>query len=104
VRKPILDQLNGLADEDEFRLRLALIRALSRSEAPEAVAALEKIRALDTDGRVRREATVSRDALLTSGTLPESVSQLREALGKLEEDYRKLRSQVEEAKPPVKAC
>jgi hypothetical protein len=50
------------------------------------------------DGRVRRSAQVAIDDLYTAGTTPESVSQLKGALEKLEEEHRKLKSWVEEQK------
>jgi hypothetical protein len=95
-RARILELFNVLADEDDFRLRMRLVQALGECEAPEAASILEKIHRLDLDGRVRRDALTMRDAVLSAGSAPESVAQLKEQLAKLEEEQRKLRSQFEE--------
>ncbi|MGZ3699830.1 MAG: hypothetical protein ACXVCH_17190, partial [Bdellovibrionota bacterium] len=95
-RARLLEALNHLADEDHFRVRMALVASLGMSEASEAIGILSKIRTLDLDGRVRRTAQTTIDTLSTAGTTPESVTNLKTSLEKLEEDYRKLRSMVEE--------
>jgi aminopeptidase N len=96
IRSKIMGVLTDLSDEDNFRLRMQMVAALEESGCPEAISILSKVRQLDTDGRVKRGAQVAIDHLLTAGTLPESVEQLKRALEKLEEDQRKLRSRFEE--------
>jgi hypothetical protein len=71
---------------------------LGESESPSAIALLSRIRDLDSDGRIRRNALSLIDALQTAGTTPESVSNLKSAYEKLEEEHRKLRAVVEEIK------
>ncbi len=96
VRARILEILGALCDEDNFRLRMALVHALETSEAPEASGMLARIRTLDTDGRVKRHAQMAMDSVAMAGTAPESVATLKEQLEKLQEEHRKLRSLVEE--------
>jgi aminopeptidase N len=96
VRERLLDSLDRLADEDAFRVRMGLVRALRASETPQAAGILEKLRRLELDGRVRRKAAVAADDLYLMGGTPETVVQLKTSLEKLEEDYRKLRSLFEE--------
>jgi hypothetical protein len=97
-RARIFAHLDTLANEDNFRVRMALVGALQASEAQEAIPILAKIKALDSDGRVKRNATVAMDALATSGSAPESVSALKSSLDLLREDFNKLKSAVEEMK------
>jgi aminopeptidase N len=100
-RARVLEAFSQLADEPDFRLRRALVGALAACEATDAIPILERIRALDPDGRVRRAAQTSASALATAGAVPESVSALKAALEKLEEEHRKLRAQVEEKKAGI---
>ncbi len=95
-RARVLDVLTVLSDEGNFRLRIQLVHSLEESGCAEAISILSKILQLDSDGRVKRGAKTAIQKLLTAGEVPESVSQLKSALSKLEEDYRKLRSMVEE--------
>jgi aminopeptidase N len=95
-REKILDLFSQLADESNFRLRLHLIGALDGAGVSQGISILDKIRQIDSDGRVKRLAQSAVDGLRTSGGVPDSVTNLRETLQKLEEEYRKLRSVVEE--------
>jgi aminopeptidase N len=96
VRARILEVFSDLADEDRFRLRMRLVAALGASEAPEAGGVLEKVRQLEIDGRVRRSAWITREALAVAGTTPESVAALQGQLEKMEEEQRKLKAAIEE--------
>jgi len=95
-RARVLGAMDLLADEENFRLRGALVHALEATEAPHAIEVLEKLRRIELDGRIRRNAQTAIDTLRTAGTAPESVVQLKAALEKLEEEYRKLRGSMEE--------
>ena len=97
-RSRIFEVFACLVDEDNFRLRMALVPALRTAGGEQASALLSRIRSQDLDGRVKRGAIHALDVLGASGTTPEAVSQLRSSLEKLEEDYRKLRSVVEETR------
>jgi aminopeptidase N len=92
----ILELFNTLADEDNFRLRMQMVATLEDAAFPEGIPILEKCQQMDADGRVKRGAASAIDTLRTSGGVPESVTTLKEALEKLEQDYRKLKSQFEE--------
>ena len=95
-RDRVLHLFSTLADEDHFRLRSQLVHSIEDSECAEGISILAKIRQLDSDGRVKRGAKMAISHLTLIGETPESVTQLKTALEKLEEDYRKLRSFVEE--------
>jgi aminopeptidase N len=99
-QKKILQTLNGLADEDSFRIRIALVVGLAATESPHAIEILNKVHALEIDPRVRRNALAAIDALQTGGSATESVMKLKSALEKVEEDQKKLRSLFEEARKP----
>jgi HEAT repeat protein len=97
-RARVLGVLSHLADESNYRLRLALVTALEKAGGEDANSLLAKIHSQDLDGRVKRNALHAMEVIGASGTVPESVAQLRTSLEKLEEDYRKLRSAFEEAR------
>lgn len=97
-RARILELFGVLADEDEIRLRLSLIQGLRVGELVEGLGVLEKIREWDLDGRVRRHALAAMDHLRSAGSQPEAVASLKAALEKLEEEYRKVKSTLEEMK------
>jgi hypothetical protein len=80
---------------------MMLVAALAGTETSEAIPILEKIRHLDIDGRVKRNAMVMADALATVGGTSESVKNLKAALEKLEEEQKKLRGALEERKLPI---
>jgi aminopeptidase N len=88
----ILEVFRQLAEEDSFRIRVALVTALEESENPDGLPILEWLRAHEIDGRVRRHALVAIDAVRAAGSTPESVSNLKAALEKLEEEHRKLKA------------
>jgi len=97
-RARIFRVFSDLSDEEGFRIRMALISAISEAESPEGIGLLEKIRRLELDGRVRRRTMTCVDDLRSSATMPESIEKLKAALEKLEDDYRRLRSLFEEQK------
>jgi hypothetical protein len=101
VRARILELFDLLGDEANFRVRMAVVGAAAGFEHPDAIGVLEKIRALDLDGRVKREALAVANALSTAGPAGETASHLKESISKLEEEYRKLRSLVEETRAKV---
>ncbi len=92
----ILEVFSSLADEDNFRLRRALVAALGEAGLADGIAILERIRRLDGDGRVKRQAMAMADALATAGASGATFGELREQIRKLEDEGRKLRSQLEE--------
>lgn len=95
-KNQIMNLFSSLVDEDTFRLRVQLILAFAEAGIPEVIPLLAKIKQLDLDGRVTRAAHATLDRMALSGGVPESVAHLKGVLEKLEEDYRKLRSRVEE--------
>jgi aminopeptidase N len=100
-RARILRLMDQLADEDNFRVRMKLVQALSESQASDAIPVLQKIRRLDLDGRVKRDALMVVDVLQTAGSTPEVVTNLKTALEKMEEEHRKLKSMFEEYRAGV---
>ncbi|MGK5081913.1 M1 family aminopeptidase [Bdellovibrionota bacterium FG-1] len=101
VRAQVFEVLDHLADEPSFRLRSALVPALRTAGGAAASAILSRIHQSETDGRIRRNAQTAMDVLHSAGSTPEQVGQLKTSLEKLEEEYRKLRSLVEEVKKPT---
>jgi aminopeptidase N len=99
VRAQALGALSELAEEDSFRLRMALIPALRTAGGEGASLALWKIKQHDIDGRIRRAAQSSMDALAAAGSVPEQVAKLQASLEKLEEEHRKLKAHWEESNP-----
>jgi aminopeptidase N len=97
-RARVLELFSQLAEEPNFRVRMALIIALESTEAPDAIAIAERVRSLDLDGRVRRHAMGAIGSLREAGTAPESVATLKASFDKLEEEHRKLKAMVEEIK------
>lgn len=97
-RAPLIEVFRLLTDEENYRVRIALIPALRETGGAEASFLLWKIRNQDIDGRVRRGALQAMEAVDAEGTTPETVAQLRGTVEKLEEEYRKLRSAFEEAR------
>jgi aminopeptidase N len=95
-RSRIFATLGELADEDNFRIRMVLVGALGATESRHAIGILGKIHEIEIDGRVKRHAQVISDALTTAGTTPESVRTLKEALDKIGEEQKKIRSMLEE--------
>jgi aminopeptidase N len=92
----IIGILSRLSDEDNFRLRAQMVVSLEGSGCSEAIPILERIGELDSDGRVKRAAHVAVDSLIVAQKSPDSIQQLKSTLEKLEEDYKKFRSKVEE--------
>lgn len=98
VRGRILEALSSVVDEDNFKIRMALVPSLGGSAMPEALGLLARIRSVDTDGRVKRHAFEASQILGEAGSIPEVVGALKEALEKLEEEHRKLRTELETLK------
>ena len=98
VRAEIMALFTQLATEDEFRIRMNLVKALGDSESLDAVSILKFIQSQDADGRVKRSAMLTASDLHIAAKTPESVALLKSAYEKLEEEQRKLRTLVEELK------
>ena len=100
-KKRILGVFSNLVDEDNFKLKVNLVHALRHSELSETIPLLQRIGLLELDGRVRRGALSALDEIVLGQTKPETVTQLKASLDMLEEEYRKLRSLVEESKAGI---
>ena len=103
VQGRILGALTLLVDEDFFRLRMQLVGALQESSLGDAVTLLEKVRQKDQDGRVRRAAQVAKERLIMGSSPSESVTRLKFAYEKLEDEHKRFRSWVESQIPELKA-
>jgi aminopeptidase N len=99
VRGRLMEVFSELCDEEHFRIRMALVAALASTGMPEAIGLLSRVRAIDTDGRVRRHALEASQILSEAGSVPEVVGTLRQALEKLEEEHRRLRADFERKNP-----
>ncbi len=97
-RAQIVELLDTLADEHDFKLRMSLIAACSRSGATETIPILRKIQQSDWDHRVKRDAFLAAEDLGVTSGLPESFHELKTEVDRLKQDQEKLRSALDEHK------
>jgi len=101
VRPTAVARLSTLAQEGEFRVRLAAIGALGRSRTPSAAGLLHRIHTRDMDGRVARTAYEARARLQASSADP--TTSLRRELDELRAAHQALRDRLDRldgADPP----
>ena len=84
VRGEILALFAQLATEDEFRIRMNLVKALGDTESVDAISILKFIQTQDADGRVKRSAMLTASDLNVAAKTPESIANLKSAYEKLE--------------------
>jgi aminopeptidase N len=96
TRAQVLETFAALTEEDNFRIRMILLHAIETASVPEGIPLLGRIRALDTDGRIKRGASDAINRLYMAGSTPESVAELKSAFDKLQEEQKKLLGWVEE--------
>jgi aminopeptidase N len=95
-RRPhVRDVLERLLDDPWFRARAAVPKALETLGDPAAIPALERARARDLDGRVRRRAADAIRALEKGKAREEEIARLRDDLDKVRNEAQDLRGRLE---------
>jgi aminopeptidase N len=87
---PIVETLTTLLDEEHFRTRMAVLDALASLHSPKALPALERLRARDLDGRVKRRVEEVIEAIRSERKQTDEVQQLRDDFQVLREENKKL--------------
>lgn len=90
VPPAIIDTLTALLDEEQFRTRIATLDALESLQSPKALPALERLRARDLDGRVKRRVVEVIDAIRSERKQTDEVQQLRDDVQAVREENKKL--------------
>jgi aminopeptidase N len=87
---PIVETLTALLDEEHFRTRMAVLDALESLHSPKTLPALERLRARDLDGRVKRRVAEVVEAIRSERKQTDEVQQLRDDFQALREENKKL--------------
>jgi aminopeptidase N len=87
---PIVETLTALLDEEHFRTRMAVLDALESLHSPKTLPALERLRARDLDGRVKRRVEEVIEAIRSERKQTDEVQQLRGDFQALREENKKL--------------
>ena len=90
VPAPIVETLTTLLDEEHFRTRMAVLDALESLHSPKTLPALERLRARDLDGRVKRRVEEVIEAIRSERKQTNEVQQLRDDFQALREENKKL--------------
>lgn len=90
VPEAIVDSLTTLLDEEHFRTRMAVLDALASLNSPKTLAALERLRARDLDGRVKRRLEEVIDTIRSGRKQTAEVKQLRDDVQALRDANKKL--------------
>ncbi|MGE3539869.1 MAG: M1 family aminopeptidase [Candidatus Tectimicrobiota bacterium] len=93
--EPIVETLTALLDEEHFRIRMAVLDALAALQSPQTLAALERLRARDVDGRVQRRLTEVLETIRSARRQTDEVQQLRDDVQSLRADNQKLLERLE---------
>jgi aminopeptidase N len=86
----IVETLTTLLDEEHFRTRMAVLEALESLHSPKTLPALERLRARDLDGRVKRRVEEVIEAIRSERKQTDEVQQLRDDFHALREENKKL--------------
>jgi aminopeptidase N len=87
---PIVETLTTLLDEEHFRTRMAVLDALESLHSPKTLPELERLRARDLDGRVKRRVEEVIEAIRSERKQTNEVQQLRDDFQALREENKKL--------------
>lgn len=91
LKNKLIQIFKQLSDEQSFRLRMQMLHTLEQADISEVIPIIEKIKFSDSDGRIKRLAAFALNNLMSSHTVPESLTQLKIAFQKLEENYFNLK-------------
>jgi aminopeptidase N len=86
----IVETLTALFDEEHFRTRMAVLEALESLHSPKTLPALERLRARDLDGRVKRRVEEVIEAIRSERKQTDEVQQLRDDFQAMREENKKL--------------
>jgi aminopeptidase N len=86
----IVETLTALLDEEHFRTRMAILDAMESLYSPKTLPALERLRARDLDGRVKRRVEEVIEAIRSERKQTDEVQQLRDDFQALREENKKL--------------
>lgn len=100
-RDHVRDVLEHLLDDPWFRARVQVPKALETLGDAAAIPALERARARDLDGRVRRRAADAIRKLEKGKSQDEETRRLRDDLEKVREENRELRDRLEKLEKRV---
>jgi aminopeptidase N len=94
----LLGVLNEYLDEKNYFVRMTLVSALEETGLPGAIGALEQLRTIDSDGRIKRHARWAVESIESGLSKPESIEALRKDFETLQSEYQKLRTAIEDLK------
>jgi aminopeptidase N len=86
----VVDTLTTLLDEEHFRTRMAVLDALESLSSAKTLPALERLRARDLDGRIKRRLEEVIDTIRSGRKQTDEVQQLRNDVQALREENKKL--------------
>jgi aminopeptidase N len=86
----IIDTLTTILDEEHVRTRIAVLDAMESLHSPKTLPALERLRARDLDGRVKRRVEEVIEAIRSERKQTDEVQQLRDDFQALREENKKL--------------
>lgn len=95
VPEAILETLTTLLDEDNFRTRMAVLDALTALHSPKTLAALERLRSRDLDGRVQRRVVEVIEAIRGDRKHTDELQKLRDDVDGLREQNKKLQERLD---------
>lgn len=98
----ILERLEMIAREPQFRTQMTVIAALGMMETPGAVTVLQGIADHIDDGRVQRRAEEAIQKVQKAISKDEAVAKLQQDLEELKKSNRELRSRLEELEAKAK--
>jgi aminopeptidase N len=87
---PIIETLTAILDEEHFRTRMAVLDALESLHSPKTLPALERLRARDLDGRVKRRVEEVIEAIRSERKQTDEVQQLRDDFQAMRDENKKL--------------
>ena len=86
----IVETLTTLLDEEHFRTRMAVLDALEALNSSKTLPALERLRARDLDGRVKRRLEEVSETIRSGRKQADEVQQLRDDVQAVREENKKL--------------
>ncbi len=97
----IVDTLTAMLDEEHVRTRMAVLDAMESLHSAKTLPALERLRARDLDGRIKRRVEEVIESIRSARKQTDEVQQLRDDFQAIREENKKLLERLErlEARP-----